>query len=82
MEKNLKNVKKYAIQHLKNLIEKYGKDYPRKTRVKAIEEIDRRAIETKEIKVGFDPETGFVGTKVSGPDPLYLHQLRQAAHFL
>jgi topoisomerase-4 subunit A len=49
------------------LILKYGADFPRKTRVKAIEEIDRRAIETKEIKIGFDPETGFAGTKVSGP---------------
>lgn len=66
VEKNLKNVKKYAIGYLKSLIEKYGKDYPRKTRIKAIEDVDRRAIETKEIKVGFDPETGFIGTKVSG----------------
>lgn len=66
VEKNLKNVKKFAINYLKQLIEKFGKDYGRKTRIKAIEEIDRRAIETKEIKVGFDPQTGFVGTKVSG----------------
>jgi topoisomerase-4 subunit A len=67
VEKHLKNVKKYAIDHLKKLILKFGNDYPRKTRMKAIEEIDRRAIETKEIKVGFDLSTGFVGTKVSGP---------------
>lgn len=66
VEKNLKNVKKYAIDYLNTLILKFGKDYPRKTRIKAIEEIDRRAIETKDIKVGFDPKTGFVGTKVSG----------------
>ncbi len=71
VEKNLKNVKKYAIAHLKKLLLKYGKDFPRKTRIKAIEEIDRRAIETKEIKVGFDPETGFIGTKVSGPTQLH-----------
>ena len=71
VEKSLRNVKKYAIDYLKKLIEKYGADYPRKTRVKAIEEIDRRAIETKDIKVGFDPETGFVGTKVSGS--VHLH---------
>ncbi|MBX7067517.1 MAG: DNA topoisomerase IV subunit A [Parachlamydiales bacterium] len=64
--KNLKNVKKFAIRYLQTLLEKYGSLFPRKTRVKAIEEIDRRAIETKEIKVGFDPETGFVGTKVTG----------------
>lgn len=70
VEKNLKNVKKYAIEYLRKLIEKFGKDYPRKTKVKAIEEIDRRAIETKEIKVGFDPVSGFIGTKVSGPSRL------------
>jgi len=66
-EKNLRNVKRYVIGYLKKLILKFGKDYPRKTRIKAIEEIDRRAIATKEIKVGFDPQGGFVGTKVSGP---------------
>jgi topoisomerase IV subunit A len=67
VEKNLKNVKKFTIDYLKTLIEKYGKLHPRKTRVKAIEEIDRRAIETKQVKVGFDPASGFIGTKISGP---------------
>ena len=67
VEKNLKNVKKYTIRHLQGLIEKFGPLFPRKTKVKAIEEIDRKAIETKEIKVGYDPETGFAGTKISGP---------------
>jgi topoisomerase-4 subunit A len=67
VEKDLKNVKKYAIQYLKKLIERFAKDFPRRTRIKAIEEIDRRAIETKQIKVGFDPKEGFVGTKISGP---------------
>lgn len=66
VEKNLKNVKKYTIQYFGKLIEKFGKDYPRKTRIKAIEEIDRRAIETREVKIGFDLKTGFVGLKVSG----------------
>ncbi len=67
VEKNLKNVKKYTIRYLQSLIGKFGELFPRKTRIKAIEEIDRRAIETKEIKVGFDPATGFAGTKISGP---------------
>lgn len=66
VEKSLRNVKKYAVDHLRKLIVKYGQEYPRKTKVKSIEEIDRRAIETKDIKVGYDPETGFIGTKVSG----------------
>ena len=66
VDKNLKNVKKYTIKHLRDLLEKYGEDFPRKTKIKAIEEIDRKAIETKEIKVGFDSETGMIGTKISG----------------
>lgn len=67
VEKHLKNTKRYTIQYLKKIIEKYGNNYPRKTRIRSIEEIDRRAIETKQIKVGFDPKSGFIGTKVSGP---------------
>lgn len=66
VEKKLKNVKKVAIGYLKELIEKYGAEFPRKTKVRSIEEIDVRAIETKEIAVGFDLASGFVGTKVSG----------------
>jgi topoisomerase-4 subunit A len=66
VEKHLRNTKKFAIDYLHRLIEKYGKDYPRKTKIKAIEEVDRRAIETKDVKVGIDLENGFFGTKVSG----------------
>lgn len=71
IEKHLKNVKKYAIDYLKGLIEEFGKEYPRKTKIRAIEEIDKRAISTKEIKIGFDLESGFVGTKVTGA--LFFH---------
>lgn len=70
VEKHLKNVKKYAIDYLKKLIAKYESDYPRKTKFKSIEEIDRRAIETKEIRIGYDLESGFVGSKVSGASHL------------
>ncbi len=70
VQQNLKNVKKYTIKHLSDLLKKYGDEFPRRTKVKSIEEIDRRAIETKEIKVGFDPETGFIGTKVTGAEKI------------
>jgi topoisomerase-4 subunit A len=66
VEKDLQNVKKYTINYIHSLIQKFGKEHPRKTRLKAIEEIDRKAIETKQIKVGFDREAGYIGTKVSG----------------
>jgi topoisomerase IV subunit A len=65
IEKHLKNVKKYTINYLSGLIEKYGINYPRKTKIRAIEDIDIKAVSTKEIKIGFDPKTGFIGTKVT-----------------
>lgn len=71
VEKNLRNVKKFTISYLNGLIEKFGTSFPRKTKIKAIEDIDRRAIETKEIKVGFDRETGFIGTKISSDIQFY-----------
>jgi topoisomerase-4 subunit A len=67
VERHLKAVKRYTINYIKKLIQKYGKEYPRKTQIKAIEEVDKRAVATKQIKVGFDPQGGFIGTKVTGP---------------
>jgi topoisomerase-4 subunit A len=65
VEKHLKDVKKYTIRYLKGLIKEYGADYPRRTVVKSIEEVDKRAIDTRQVKVGYDPATGFIGTKVA-----------------
>lgn len=70
VEKELKNVKKYTIRYLKGLINKYQDDYPRLTSVDSIGDIDRRAIETRPITVGYDLKTGFVGTKVTGESTL------------
>jgi len=66
--KNLKEIKKVAITYLKGLITKYGKDYPRRTQIQSIENVDVRAVATKTLKIGFDPKNGFVGTKVTGPE--------------
>ncbi|MBA3721380.1 MAG: DNA topoisomerase IV subunit A [Parachlamydiaceae bacterium] len=65
IEKELKNVKKVTIRYLNNLIKKHANDFPRKTEVQTIQRVDLRAVETKNIKVGFDPNTGFVGTKIT-----------------
>jgi topoisomerase IV subunit A len=70
VEKHLKNIKKFAIGYLEGLLEKYGKDFPRKTAIQAIEQVDMRAIATRAVKVGFDPQSGFVGTKVTGDNIL------------
>lgn len=73
LKKNLKEVEKYlnaskvyTIDYLRQLIKQYGELFPRKTRLGHIEQVDKRAMETRNIQVGYDLETGFVGTKITG----------------
>ncbi|MBA3957944.1 MAG: DNA topoisomerase IV subunit A [Parachlamydiaceae bacterium] len=66
VEKDLKQIKKFTIKYLRDLLQKFGKEHSRKTKIQEIEQIDMRAIASKNITVGFDPESGFVGTKVTG----------------
>lgn len=68
--KELKNIKKVAIRYLQALIKTYAKEYPRRTRIQAIEQVDTRAMETRKVTVGFDPTSGFLGTKISSASPL------------
>lgn len=67
VEKNLKNIKKFTIKYIQGLLKKYGSLFPRRTQKRVIEELDKRAISEKTVRVSYDPETGFIGTKVNGP---------------
>jgi len=68
---HLQQIKKFTIDFLKRLITKYGDQFPRRTHVQSIERLDMRAIETKEINVGYDASGGFLGTKITGGKSLY-----------
>lgn len=63
---HLKKLTPYAITYLKSLLTRYGESFKRKTEIQQIAAIDKKAIETKEISVGYDTKTGYVGTKVTG----------------
>jgi topoisomerase-4 subunit A len=67
--KHLKNLIKYAINHLEALLEKYGPQYPRLTTKSARhEEVDVKAVAFKAFKVSYDRDTGYVGYKVNGEE--------------
>jgi topoisomerase-4 subunit A len=64
----LKNVVKFAIGHLEQLLEKYGPQYPRQTRSSRHEEIDVKEVAFKSFKVAYDRESGYLGYKVTGEE--------------
>jgi topoisomerase-4 subunit A len=66
--KNLKNLTKYVISHLEELLAKYGPQYPRLTKSSRYDEVDAKEVAFKAFKVAYDRESGYVGYKVSGEE--------------
>ena len=66
VQKDLKETKKVAIRYLKELLRKYGKEFPRRTEIATIEAIDTKKVATKAVKVGFDTKSGFLGLTIQG----------------
>ncbi len=66
LEKKLSNLKKTTIGWLTDLLVKYEKRFPRRTTIKGFETVDRREVASADIKLSYDPETGFFGSKVRG----------------
>ncbi len=60
----LKNMKKTTIDYIAGLIEKYGKNYPRKTKIKTINKIDIKEVAVPDIKVYFDEQSGYFGKDI------------------
>ena len=67
---NLEHLKKYAINFIKELLKKYGKDYPRRTEITELEQVDAKEIALANTKVGLDRKGGYIGTSVSGADSI------------
>jgi topoisomerase IV subunit A len=64
VEKHLKYLTKFVIDYLQRLIDTYGKQYKRKTRLTTAEEIDVRELTANELAIAYDQERGFLGHEV------------------
>jgi topoisomerase-4 subunit A len=65
-EAKLAKLEDTAIQYLKGILKKFGTAYPRRTRIESLRSVDRKAIARANIKLSYDPATGFFGSKVKG----------------
>ena len=66
VRKQLSNVKAYTVSYIEDLLEKYGSRWPRLTSMESFSDINVRKIARRNLKVGFDPGQGYVGTDVKG----------------
>ena len=66
VQKDLKNLKSYAVGYLKALLKRYKKAYPRRTRIDTFKALDVRKLTSNELSVNIDSEKGFIGHSVKG----------------
>jgi topoisomerase-4 subunit A len=55
-----------TITYLEQLLKTYGERFPRRSEIGTFEAVDVRAVARQNIKVAYDPETGFFGSEVKG----------------
>ena len=55
-----------TIAYLEHLLKNYGDNYPRRSEVGSFEAVDVRAVARQNIRVSYDPDTGFFGSDVKG----------------
>ncbi len=65
-EKKLKQLTRTTISYLTGLIKKYGKTYPRRTKVESFDVVTKKEVARQTLKVSYDPKSGFFGTTVKG----------------
>jgi topoisomerase-4 subunit A len=64
---NLSEITEYAISFLeKNILEKYRDMYPRRTEILSFEQINVREAAQRNLKLRYDPTTGYLGCEVNG----------------
>ena len=55
-----------VIAYLEDLIERYAERYPRRSEVATFDEVDKKAVARQNLKLSYDPKSGFFGSEVRG----------------
>ena len=66
VKKKLNNLTETTISWLEYLLDTYGEQFPRRTEIASFETVDVRAVARQNIKLSYDPNTGFFGSEVKG----------------
>ncbi len=64
VENHLKNMVKFTIRYVNDLLKKYGHMYPRKTEIATFSEVEVRKVAISNLTCGYDPKSGFLGYQV------------------
>lgn len=66
IRKHLRNLTAYAVSYINSIIDKYGKNYARKTKLVSFKIVDVREAAQRNLKLKYDKVTGYLGYEVNG----------------
>ena len=68
---HLNNLTEYALDFLDDILEKHAVNFPRRSEIVSLEKVDIRDAAQKNLKVRYNPDTGYLGYDVSGGKVLF-----------
>lgn len=71
VEHHLKHLVEYALGTLDGILEKYRSKYPRRSEIVSLQKVDVRDAAQKNLKVKYNPDTGYLGYETSGGRVLF-----------
>jgi topoisomerase-4 subunit A len=77
-ERNLADLIGFTIRYIRDLLKRYGRGFPRRTKIDELQEIDAREVALDNIRVGHDRVKQFVGSEVrnsnKGEEPIICNE--------
>ena len=64
IDKHLEDMVGFAVNYIEALLKKYGKKFPRRSRLEQFDEVNARAAALSNIHVAYHRESGFLGHKI------------------
>lgn len=68
VRKSLEDMIGFTVDYLQSLIGKYGEFHPRQSRIEHFDEVDARAAALSNLTVGYNRESGFIGSRIKAED--------------
>jgi topoisomerase-4 subunit A len=65
-QRKLRRLTDTTVAYLESLLQKYGPRWPRRTKVVSFEAVSKREVALSNLRLSYDPDTGFFGTAVRG----------------
>jgi len=65
----LEHLTRTVIETIEGFIERFGEDFPRRTKTQSFDAIDKKVVSQQTIKLYYDRKTGFFGSSVKADKP-------------